>query len=258
MGQRGAFRVENAKAVIAPVGDVDVAVGIDRHVGGVIKNPRLGVSRRVRVRDERTQIGHGEGILRYRKRPVFADRHDELAAWGELLHAVVLPVRDIDVALVVEGDAPRLVELSPSPLPFLPHWVRALPSGVKTCRRSLPLSTTITLPPASQMIPAGFFNSPGPLPGVPHLRMNLPAASKTETVFVHSSVTYTVSCLSTATPNGQMECPSVSPYVANSASSSSSPGPPIFTRLTRIANVFSLPRLATKMSPSFPRHMVCG
>jgi hypothetical protein len=30
------------------------------------------------------------------------------------------------------------------PLPFLPHWVRALPSGVKTCRRSLPLSTTIT------------------------------------------------------------------------------------------------------------------
>src|SRR5262249_49894297 len=63
---------------------------------------------------------------------------------------------------------------SPSPLPLLPHWVRALPSGVKTCRRSLPLSTTITLPPASQMIPAGFFNSPGPLPGVPHLRMNLP------------------------------------------------------------------------------------
>ena len=33
VGQRGAFRVENAKAVIAPVGDVDVAVGIDRHVG---------------------------------------------------------------------------------------------------------------------------------------------------------------------------------------------------------------------------------
>src|SRR5262249_26854834 len=65
----------------------------------------------VRVRDEWTQIGNGEGIIRYRKRPVFADRHHELAAWGELLHAVVLPVRDIDVALVVEGDAPRLVEL---------------------------------------------------------------------------------------------------------------------------------------------------
>src|SRR6516225_8987332 len=144
---------------------------------------------------------------------------------------------------------------SPSPLPFLPHWVRALPSGVKTCRRSLPLSTTITLPPASQMIPAGFFNSPGPLPGVPHLRMNLPAASKTETVFVHSSVTYRVSCMSTATPNGQMECPSVSPYVQNSASSSSSPGPPIFTRLTRIANVFSLPRLvAHRRHPAGQQH----
>src|SRR5262249_12300523 len=114
VGQRGAFRVENAKAVIAPIGDVDVAVGIDRHVGGVIKNPPLGVSRRVRVRDERTQIGHGEGILGYRKRPVFADRHDELAAWGELLHAVVLPVRDVDVALVSEVDAPRLFDL---PLP---------------------------------------------------------------------------------------------------------------------------------------------
>src|SRR6516165_10191709 len=111
MGQRGAFRVENAKAVIAPVGDVDVAVGIDRHVGRVIKNPRLGVSRRVGMRDERTEIGHGEGILWYRKRPVFADRHDELAVWRELLHAVVLPIRDIDIALVVEGDAPRLVEL---------------------------------------------------------------------------------------------------------------------------------------------------
>src|SRR5215472_5734725 len=91
----GAFRVENAKAVIAPVDDIDVAVGIDRHVGGVIENARLGVSWRVRVRDERTQIGHGEGILRYGKRPVFADRHDELAARGELLHAVVLPVRNV-------------------------------------------------------------------------------------------------------------------------------------------------------------------
>src|SRR5215469_8542967 len=112
MGQRGAFRVENAKAVIASVGDVDVAVGIDRHVGGVIKNPRLGLSLRARVRDERNQISNGEGILRYGKCPVFADRYDKLAAWGELLHAVVLPVRDIDVAIVVEGDAPRLVELS--------------------------------------------------------------------------------------------------------------------------------------------------
>src|SRR5262249_17862574 len=106
----GAFRVENAKAVITPVGDVDVAVGIDRHVGGVIKNPRLGCPRRGRGRKERTQIGPGEGILRYGKRPVFADRHDDLAARGELLHAVVLPVRDVDVPLVVEGDAPRLVE----------------------------------------------------------------------------------------------------------------------------------------------------
>src|SRR6516225_1095807 len=254
VGQRGAFRVENANAVIAPIGDVDVAVGIDRHVGGVIKNPRLGVSRRVRVREERTQIGNGEGILRYRKRPVFADRHHELAAWGELLHAVVLPVRDIDVALVVEGDAPRLVEL-----PLAAAVPAALGQGLAIGGEDL----QAVVAAVDDNHVAGVADDPGRIlqfttPGVPHLRMNLPAASKTETVFVHSSVTYTVSCLSTATPNGQMECPSVSPYVQNSASSSSSPGPPIFTRLTRIANVFSLPRLATKMSPSFPRHMVCG
>src|SRR5215472_15304831 len=45
---------------------------------------------------------------------------------------------------------------SPSPLPLLPYWARNLPSGVNTCRRSLPLSTTIRLPSALQMAPAGF------------------------------------------------------------------------------------------------------
>ena len=76
---------------------------------------------------------------------------------------------------------------SPSPLPALPHWATNLPSGVKTWRRLLPLSTTIRLPFASQTMPAGPLNSPGPLPVSPHLRMNLPLASKTETVFFHSS-----------------------------------------------------------------------
>ena len=76
---------------------------------------------------------------------------------------------------------------SPSPLPALPHLATNLPSGVKTCRRLLPLSTTIRLPFASQTMPAGPFSSPGPLPGLPHLRMNLPFASKTDMVFFHSS-----------------------------------------------------------------------
>ena len=58
---------------------------------------------------------------------------------------------------------------------------------MKTCRRLLPLSTTIRLPFVSQTMPAGRSNSPSPLPVVPHLRMNLPLASNTETVFFHSS-----------------------------------------------------------------------
>src|SRR5262249_26524447 len=172
-------------------------------------------------------------------------RHHELAARGELLHTVVLPVRDVDVALVVEGDAPRLVEL-----PLAAAVPAALGQRLAVGGEDL---QAVVAAVDDNHVAVGVADDPGRIlqfsrtAGVPHLRMNLPAASKTETVFVHSSVTYTLSCLSTATPNGQMECPSVSPYVQNSASSSSSPGPPIFTRLIRIANVFSLPRLATKM-----------
>src|ERR1700722_10419039 len=116
----------------------------------------------------------------------------------------------------------------------------------------------MTLPLLSQTMPAGPFNSPGPRPVVPHLRMNLPLVSNTETVFFHSSVTNTLLFLSTATPNGQTPCPSASPYVQNSASNSSSPGPPTEIRLTRIPKLFPLPRLATNRPPSFPRHIVCG
>ena len=44
---------------------------------------------------------------------------------------------------------------------------------------------------------------------------------------------------------GLVERPPPSPHRKNAASSSSSPGPPIFTSLTRIPKLFSLPRLAT-------------
>src|SRR5229473_3210100 len=132
---------------------------------------------------------------------------------------------------------------SPSPLPALPHLATNFPSGVKTCRRLLPLSTTMTLPFFSTARPAGRRSSPSPLPVVPHFRRNLPLLSNTEIVFVHSSETYTWSWLSTATPIGQVERPSPSPYSKKSASNSSSPGPPSFTLFTCIPKLFSLPRL---------------
>src|SRR3989442_3435646 len=143
----------------------------------------------------------------------------------------------------------------PSPLPPLPQFARNLPSPVKTWRRLFPLSTTMRLPFFSHTRPAGRMSSPSPLPDFPHFRRNLPLLSKTEMLLFHSSETYTLRP-SVATPKGQVERPSPSPHWKNSASSSSCPGPPIFTSLTRIPKLFSLPRLATKATPRFARHIV--
>src|SRR5260370_12142259 len=102
---------------------------------------------------------------------------------------------------------------SPGPLPGPPHLPTNLPSGAKTCRRLLPLSTTITLPLFSTASPAGRNSSPSPPPVVPHFWMNLPPVSNTEIVLVHSSEQYTRSRpSSTALPNGQVQLPSPSPY----------------------------------------------
>src|ERR1700722_5271314 len=133
---------------------------------------------------------------------------------------------------------------SPSPVPPLPHEATSLPSGVNTCSRLLPLSTTMTLPFFSTASPAGRSSSPSPLPVVPHLRLNLPSLSNTEMVLVHSSEQNTSLFWPTATPNGQVALPSPWPCWKNSAASSSSPGPPSLMRFTRMPKLFSLPRLA--------------
>src|SRR6185312_1487772 len=62
--------------------------------------------------DERAEVGHRERAWVDRKLAVSADRHDELAAGRQVLHAVVLPVGNIDVALLIQRDAPGLVELA--------------------------------------------------------------------------------------------------------------------------------------------------
>src|SRR5229473_1766383 len=75
-----------------------------RHCGS-----RLFTRRRADVRPE---IGYRVGVLGLFDRAVFADAHQRLALVGQLLHAMVLPVGDVDVAVLVEGDPPRLVELA--------------------------------------------------------------------------------------------------------------------------------------------------
>src|SRR6202040_2096445 len=63
-------------------------------------------------RDIRPEHGHGIGALGLFNLAILAELHQELALGGQLLNAVVLPVGDIDVAILVERDAPRLVELT--------------------------------------------------------------------------------------------------------------------------------------------------
>jgi hypothetical protein len=43
---------------------------------------------------------------------MLADLHDELALWGQFLHAMVLPIRDPDVVIFIDGNSPGLIELS--------------------------------------------------------------------------------------------------------------------------------------------------
>src|SRR5262249_44524801 len=71
--------------------------------------------------DEGAKVGDGKGGVRRGNLTVFADRHEELAAGREFLHAMVLPVGDVDVAIPVKVNAPGLVELAltaaaPAPL----------------------------------------------------------------------------------------------------------------------------------------------
>ena len=98
--------------MVAPIGDIDIAIGVHRDVGGMIEQARLGIFVRRRAGHPRPQVGHGERVRRHRKRSVFAELHQELACWGQLLDAMILPVRDEDVAILVEGDSPGLIELA--------------------------------------------------------------------------------------------------------------------------------------------------
>src|SRR5437867_8023939 len=110
--KRASFRVEDANPMVPPIGDIDIAIGIHGDVGRMIQQGCLRIARRARGRQVRSHVGDGIGTLRHRNRPVLADLHQELALGRQFLDAVILPVRDVDIARLVEGDPPRLVELA--------------------------------------------------------------------------------------------------------------------------------------------------
>src|SRR5260221_14284481 len=73
--------------MVGPVAHIHIALRVDGHVRGAIQLALAG--------------------------PITAtELHDELAIRGELLHAVVLMVGDVDVPLMVYRDTPRRVELT--------------------------------------------------------------------------------------------------------------------------------------------------
>ena len=93
-GSHVAGGVEYLEPVVLPVGHVDHALFVHRHVGGPIQ---LAVSR----------AGYAELL-------------DKLAVGREFLNAVISPVCDVDVALRVEGDSQGMFN-SPCPAPPVPH-----------------------------------------------------------------------------------------------------------------------------------------
>src|SRR5262249_2444556 len=62
--------------------------------------------------DKRPEHRHPVRTIRFLDLAVGTDALQKLAVRRQLLHAMVLPVGDEDVAGLVEGDAPRLVELA--------------------------------------------------------------------------------------------------------------------------------------------------
>src|SRR5258708_4890312 len=101
--------------MVTPVADIDVTIAVDRDIRRMVElvSPRLpcllalagniGTEDRHRVRSF-WLLALAEA----------SDAHQAFALGRQLLNAMVVPVRDKDVAVLVEGDAPRLIEFSRS------------------------------------------------------------------------------------------------------------------------------------------------
>ncbi len=127
------------QAVVAGVGDVDVAGLRDGHAAGRVEE--RGVERAA-VGVARTPFARDGSDL-----PVFRDDAD----------AVVVRVGDVDVPVLVNGHADGRVELAPSPASVV-----TTPSFVIFRTRLLPVSATYRFPSPSSATPEGVLKLPRP------------------------------------------------------------------------------------------------
>src|SRR5262249_55758879 len=112
-GDRAAVGVEDADPVVAPVAHIDVAVTVDRNIGRVIELVGPGMPGLFAVAgDVGPEDRHGKRPFRLFALAEAPDARQEFALGRQFLHPVVVPVGDPDVAVLVEGDAPGLVELA--------------------------------------------------------------------------------------------------------------------------------------------------
>src|SRR5262245_44032945 len=122
LGDRLSLGVEDANPMVAPIGDVDIAIRIDGNVGRMIELARAGIPRPLRGRcDVRAEVGYCIGILGLLDLSILAELHQEPTLRRELLDPMVVPVGNVYIAVLIERDPPRLVELTvafPGPAAF--------------------------------------------------------------------------------------------------------------------------------------------
>src|SRR4029077_9589087 len=112
-GDRAALGVEDADPMVAPVAHIDVAVAVDRNISRVIELVGPGMPGLLAVaRDVGPEDRHGKRPFRLFALAEATDARQELALGRQLLDPMVVPVGDPNVAVLVEGDAPGLVELA--------------------------------------------------------------------------------------------------------------------------------------------------
>src|SRR5437016_2622823 len=122
LGNRLAFVVEDANPMVAPIGNINIAIGVYGDISRMIELARAGIPLPLRGRCHvRAEVGYLIGILRLLNLSVFAELHQELTLRRELLDPMVVPVGNVYIAVLVERDPPRLVELAvafPGPAAF--------------------------------------------------------------------------------------------------------------------------------------------
>src|SRR6516164_10034906 len=108
--------------MVAPIGHIDVPIGVDGDIGRMIELARAGIPFSFRGRcDVRAEVGYSIGVLGLLDLSIFAELHQEPTLGRELLDPMVVPVGNVYIAVLVERDPPRLVELSvafPGPATF--------------------------------------------------------------------------------------------------------------------------------------------